>query len=83
MEMPVDTSDPNNMVGILINNLVKEENIARQCSPLDSNIFIELWIISLCHTVSIVVWLYQLRNKWNEKKSLATFNDALAQQKYP
>jgi hypothetical protein len=42
MEMPVDTSDPNNMVGILINNLVKEENIARQCSPLDSNIFIEL-----------------------------------------
>ncbi len=28
MEAPVNTSDPNNMVGILINNLVKEEDIA-------------------------------------------------------
>jgi hypothetical protein len=42
MEAPVDTSDPNNMAGILINNLVKEEEIARQRSPLDSNIFAEL-----------------------------------------
>jgi hypothetical protein len=42
MEAPVDTSDPNNMVGILINNLVKEEDIARQRSPLDSNIFTKL-----------------------------------------
>jgi hypothetical protein len=29
MEAPVDTSDPNNMAGILINNLVKEEDISR------------------------------------------------------
>jgi hypothetical protein len=42
MEAPIDTSDPNNMVGILINNLVKEEDIARQRSPLDSNIFAKL-----------------------------------------
>jgi hypothetical protein len=42
MKAPVDTSDPNNMAGILINNLVKEEDIARQCSPLDSNIFAKL-----------------------------------------
>ncbi len=42
MEVPVNTSDPNNMAGILINNLVKEEDIARQRSPLDSNIFAEL-----------------------------------------
>jgi hypothetical protein len=42
MEAPMNTSDPNNMAGILINNLVKEEDIARQCSPLDSNIFAEL-----------------------------------------
>jgi hypothetical protein len=42
MEVPIDTSDPNNMAGILINNLVKEEDIARQHSPLDSNIFAEL-----------------------------------------
>ncbi len=42
MEAPVDTSDPNNMAGILINNLVKEEDIARQHNPLDSKIFVEL-----------------------------------------
>ncbi len=42
MEALVDTSDPNNMAGILINNLVKEDDIARQRSPLDSNIFAEL-----------------------------------------
>jgi hypothetical protein len=42
MKAPVNTSDPNNMAGILINNLVKEEDIARQHSPLDSNIFAEL-----------------------------------------
>jgi hypothetical protein len=42
MKAPVDTSDPNNMVGIFINNLVKEEDIARQRSPLDSNIFAKL-----------------------------------------
>jgi hypothetical protein len=42
MEVPVDTSDPNNMTGILINNLIKEENIARQRSLLDSNIFTKL-----------------------------------------
>jgi hypothetical protein len=42
MKVPVDTSNPNNMAGILINNLVKEEDIARQRSPLDSNIFAKL-----------------------------------------
>ncbi len=42
MEVPVNTSDPNNMAGILINNLVKEEDIARQHSLLDSNIFAKL-----------------------------------------
>jgi hypothetical protein len=42
MKAPVDTSDPNNVAGILINNLVKEEDIPRQRSPLDSNFFAEL-----------------------------------------
>jgi hypothetical protein len=42
MKAPVDTSDPNNMVGILINNLVEEEDIVRQRSLLDSNIFAKL-----------------------------------------
>jgi hypothetical protein len=42
MKAPVDTSNPNNMAGILINNLFKEEDIAIQRSPLDSNIFAKL-----------------------------------------
>ena len=42
MEVPIVLSDPNNMVGILINNLIKEEDIARQRSPLDSNIYAEM-----------------------------------------
>ncbi len=42
MKPPVNVADPNNIFGILINNLVKEEDIARQCSPLGSDIFTEL-----------------------------------------
>ncbi len=42
MEAPIVLSDPNNMAGILINNLIKEEDIARQRSLLDSNIYAEL-----------------------------------------
>ncbi len=42
MKPPVNVADPNNILGILINNLVKEEDITRQCSPLDSDIFTEL-----------------------------------------
>ncbi len=42
MKSPIVLSDPNNMAGILINNLIKEEDIARQRSPLDSNIYAEL-----------------------------------------
>ena len=39
MEVPIILSDPNNMAGILINNLIKEEDIARQRSLLDSKIY--------------------------------------------
>jgi hypothetical protein len=42
MKPPVNVADPNNISGILIKNLVKEEDIARQRSPLDSDIFTEL-----------------------------------------
>ena len=42
MKEPIVLSDPNNMAGILINNLIKEEDIARQRSPLDSNIYAEM-----------------------------------------
>jgi hypothetical protein len=42
MKPPINVADPNNISGILINNLVKEEDIARQRSPLDSAIFAKL-----------------------------------------
>jgi hypothetical protein len=42
MKPPIDVANPNNILGILINNLVKEEDIGRQRSPLDSAIFAEL-----------------------------------------
>jgi len=42
MKEPIVLSDPNNMAGILINNLIKEKDIARQRSPLDSNIYAEM-----------------------------------------
>ncbi len=42
MKPPINVPDPNNNSGILINNLVKEEDIARQHIPLDSAIFAEL-----------------------------------------
>jgi hypothetical protein len=42
MKSPINVADPNNVSGILINNLVKEEDIVRQRSPLDSAIFAKL-----------------------------------------
>jgi len=42
MEELIDAADPNNMAGILINNLVKEEDITKQRCPLDSALFAEL-----------------------------------------
>ncbi len=42
MKPPINVADPNNVSGILINNLVKEEDIPRQHSPLDSAIFAKL-----------------------------------------
>jgi hypothetical protein len=42
MEAPIVLSNPNNMAGILINNLIKEEDIVRQRSPLDSKMYAEM-----------------------------------------
>jgi hypothetical protein len=42
MKLPVNVADPNNILGILINKLFKEEDITRQRSLLDSDIFTEL-----------------------------------------
>ncbi len=39
---PADLSDPNNMTAILLNNMLWEEDIARQCAPLDNKIFAKL-----------------------------------------
>jgi hypothetical protein len=41
-KQPTNLSNPSNMPGIIINNLIKEETIASQRSPLDSTIFAEL-----------------------------------------
>jgi hypothetical protein len=35
-KQPTDLSNPSNMAGIIINNLIKEETVASQRSPLDS-----------------------------------------------
>ena len=39
---PADLTDPNNMTSILVNNMLREEDIARQRAPLDNDIFAEL-----------------------------------------
>jgi hypothetical protein len=39
---PVDLNNKNNMTGTLINNLIKEENIAMQRSPLSNAIFAQV-----------------------------------------
>jgi hypothetical protein len=41
-KQPTELSNPSNMPGIIINNLIKEETVASQRSPLDSTIFAEL-----------------------------------------
>jgi hypothetical protein len=39
---PTDLSDRNNMPGIIINNLIKQEDVASQRAPLDNAIFAEI-----------------------------------------
>jgi hypothetical protein len=39
---PANLSDLNNMMAILLNNMLQEEDIARQHAPLDNNFFAEL-----------------------------------------
>ncbi len=41
-KQPTKLSNPSNMPGIIINNLIKKETVASQRSPLDSTIFAEL-----------------------------------------
>jgi hypothetical protein len=41
-KQPTNLLNPSNMAGININNLIKEETMASQHSPLDSTIFAEL-----------------------------------------
>jgi hypothetical protein len=37
-----DLSDPNNMTAILLNNMLREEDITRQRAPLDNKVFAKL-----------------------------------------
>ena len=39
---PTDMTDRNNMPGIVINNLIKQEDVANQRAPLDNAIFVEI-----------------------------------------
>ncbi len=39
---PADLSNPNNMTAILLNNMLREEDIPRQHAPLDNKIFAKL-----------------------------------------
>jgi hypothetical protein len=39
---PANLSDPSNMTAILINNMLRKEDIAWQCAPLNNKIFAEL-----------------------------------------
>jgi hypothetical protein len=39
---PATLMDPNNMTAILVNNLLKEDDIARQLRPLENSIFAKL-----------------------------------------
>jgi hypothetical protein len=39
---PANLSDPNNMTAILLNNILWEEDITRQCAPLNNKFFSEL-----------------------------------------
>jgi hypothetical protein len=41
-KQPTNLSNHSNMAGIIINNLIKEETVVSQRSPLDSTIFAEL-----------------------------------------
>jgi hypothetical protein len=39
---PANLSDLNNMTAIFLNNMLREEDITRQCAPLDGEIFAKL-----------------------------------------
>jgi hypothetical protein len=41
-KQPTNLSNPSNMAGIIINNLIKGDTVASQHSPFDSTIFAEL-----------------------------------------
>ncbi len=40
--LPANLFDPNNMMAILLNNILREEDIARQHAPFDNKIFAKL-----------------------------------------
>jgi hypothetical protein len=39
---PINFNDKNNMAGVIINNIIKEEKMAKQCAPLDSITFAKI-----------------------------------------
>ena len=59
-KQPTELSNPSNMPGIIINNLIKEETLASQRSPLDSTIFTELQLAASCLTHTTLIKTYFL-----------------------
>jgi hypothetical protein len=39
---PIKFNDKNNMARVIINNIIKEENIAKQCAPLNRSVFAKI-----------------------------------------
>jgi hypothetical protein len=63
---PADLSDPNNMTAILLNNMLREEDISRQCAPLGNEILLSsvewpqlenamIWLVTSFSTVWLSV----------------------------
>jgi hypothetical protein len=40
--LPINVDNNSNMAGVIINNIIKEENIAKQWAPLDNTIFAKI-----------------------------------------
>ncbi len=57
---PANLSDWNNMTAILINNMLREEDIVQQRAPLDNEIFAELQRSLLLVRVEIRLILFSL-----------------------
>ncbi len=45
--LPIDFNDNNNVAGVIISNIIKEKNIAKQQAPFDNTIFAKIQQLAL------------------------------------